>query len=279
MKKLYIDIGGTHLRSEIDTPSGTICENLSSQTQGLLSYIDKKIKEHPEISFIGVSYAGQISDGVILSAPNICIDEKEISKTVKLRYNKCLVIDNDLNCALIAEAKHCKTGNLAVLYVGTGMGAAVLDNARLLRGSDNLSYEIGHIPYRKAPFVCGCGRDNCVELFASGSGISKWLQYYGSERASDLQGFKDSHIEYEKKISQQFDDALLHAAGTLITIANPDTLVLGGGIIKENPYLIDVLKRGLERYALKASLDKLVIKISSLENAPLLGTKLLEKYI
>ncbi len=279
MKKLYIDIGGTHLRSEIDTHSGIICENLSSQTQGLLSYIDKKIQEHPEIYFIGVSYAGQVSDGVILSAPNICVDEKDIKKTVKLRYNKCLEIDNDLNCALIAEAQYGKTSNLAVLYVGTGMGAAVMDNARLLRGSANLSYEIGHIPYRKAPFVCGCGRDNCIELFASGSGISKWLQYYGSERASDLQGFKDSHIEYEKKISQEFEEALLHAAGTLITVANPDTLVLGGGIIKENPYLLDVLNTGLEKYALKASLDKLAIKISSLENASLLGAKLLEKYI
>lgn len=277
MKKLYIDIGGTHLRSELVVGSEFIEETVSSQTQGLLSYIDNMVQQHPDIDFIGISYAGQVHEGSILSAPNVTMDETNIKEVVLSRYGIQLEIDNDLNCAAMAEAQYWQSSSVAALYVGTGIGAAVIDEGRLVRGSQNLSFEIGHIPYRTAPFLCGCGRDNCVELFASGSGMGKWLQYYGSEQCINLEQFKNSHIEHEHLIATEFETALLHAAGTLVTLANPEFLVLGGGIVEKNPYLIDYLKEHLPLCTLAPTLKALRIELSQLKNGPLLGAKLLEE--
>ncbi|MDD5211610.1 MAG: ROK family protein [Sulfuricurvum sp.] len=277
MTKLYIDIGGTYLRSELVVGANLIKETVSSQAQGLLSYINHMVLKHPDIDFIGISYAGQVYDGRILFAPNINVDETNIKETVLSRYGKRLEIDNDLNCAVMAEAQYWQSSSVAALYVGTGIGAAVIDTGSLVRGSRNLSFEIGHIPYRSAPFLCGCGRDNCIELFASGSGMGKWLHHYGSDQCINLEQLKNSKIEHEQFVATEFEIALLHAAGTLVTLANPEFLVLGGGIVEKNPYLLGYLKKYLQLYALAPSLKTLRIELSQLKNGPLLGTKLLEE--
>lgn len=278
MKKLIIDMGGTHLRSEVWCGTEVIRETLSSQEVGLLSYIDHMMCLHPEVTFIGISYAGQVENGVILSSPNLIIDEPAIQETVQSRYGVVLKIDNDLNCAIRAEAAYWQSENIAALYIGTGIGAAVIDKGRLVQGSRNMAFEIGHIPYQASPLLCGCGRSNCLELFVSGSGMGKWLKHYGSEQHPNLQRFNNSPSETERTIASQFEEGLLYAAGILVTLANPDILVLGGGVITENPYLIPFLEENLKNYALNPSLQGLRIEISVLENAPLIGAKLLEDY-
>lgn len=276
MKKLFIDIGGTHMRSEIVSEEDTAGDMVSSQEVGLLSYIDKQVKLHPDISFIGISYAGQVNNGVITASPNINIDEYEIASVVKSRYGIPLVIDNDLNCAVRAESAYWQSDNIAALFVGTGIGAAVIDHGVLVKGSRNMAYEIGHIPYQEAPFLCGCGRSNCIELFASGSGMGKWLKHCGSNHDPDLNRLKNSDIEEERLIASRFEEAFLHTAGVLVTLANPEILVLGGGVIEQNPYLGTLLEEKLKRYALSASLEGLRVEMSVLKNAPLEGSKLLE---
>lgn len=276
MKKLFIDIGGTRLRSELIGEEGIIRDTFSSHEIGLLCYIDRQMALHPQIGFIGISYAGQVNNGVITAAPNINIDEYEIAAAVKSRYAIPLVIDNDLNCTVRAEAEYWKVQNIAALFVGTGIGAAVIDGGKLMRGSRNMAYEIGHIPFRESPLLCGCGRSNCIELYTSGSGMEKWLKYYGSDRQSDLKQLKESTNENERRIAVQFEEAFLHAAGVLVTLANPEIVVLGGGVIEQNPYLGTLLREKIKDYALAPSLQGLRIEISVLENAPLMGAKLLE---
>jgi glucokinase len=146
----------------------------------------------------------------------------------------------------------------------------------VVRGSRNISFEIGHIPYKEAPFRCGCGRDNCLELYASGSGLKKWMEHYGLFGEPDLEELKHSGNAASRIIAEAFDEALLHAAGVLITLANPEIMVLGGGVIGHNRYLDTLLRERLPSYTLKNSLEPLRIERSVLENAPLEGAKLLE---
>jgi len=275
VKKLFIDIGGTHLRSEIESEEGILSDSVSSHEIGLLAYIDTQMVLHPQIDFIGISYAGQVNNGVIEASPNINIDQYDIVATIKSCYGIRSCIDNDLNCAVRAEASYWKSGSIAALFVGTGIGAAVIDEGRLVRGSRNMAFEIGHIPYRESPLHCGCGRSNCIELYASGSGMAKWLKYYDSDKQPDLHSLKESDSN-EHSIAAQFEEALLHAAGVLITLANPEILVLGGGVIDQNPYLVTLLREKLKEYALTPALEGVRIEMSVLENAPLAGAKLLE---
>lgn len=276
VKKLFIDIGGTHLRSEVCSGSDVVSESVRSQDIGLLSYIDRVMHQYPDIDFIGISYAGQVNKGVLVASPNINIDEYDIVSAVNSRYGIPLKIDNDLNCAIRAEAAYWKADNIAALFVGTGIGAAVIDQGKLVSGSRNMAFEIGHVPYRETPLLCGCGRSNCLELYASGSGISKWLTLYGRDLHPNLEQLKNSLVTDERSVAAEFERAVLHAAGILVTLANPDILVLGGGIVEQNPYLVSLVRENLKEYALKPSLKTLQIEKSVLENAPLSGAKLLE---
>lgn len=276
MKKLFIDIGGTHLRSEVWSESDVISECIGSQEFGLLSYIDRVMQQHPDISFIGISYAGQVEEGVLVASPNINIDEYDIVSAVKSRYGVTLKIDNDLNCAIRAEAAYWKSDSIAALFIGTGIGAAVIDQGKLIRGSRNMAFEIGHIPYRETPLLCGCGRSNCIELYGSGSGMNKWLTLYGSDQHPNLQLLKGSELKEERSVAVEFEQAILYSAGILVTLANPEILILGGGIVEQNPYLVSFIRENLNDYALNPSLKTLQIEMSVLANAPLSGAKLLE---
>lgn len=276
--KLFIDVGGTNLRSEIHTASEILREEVSSQENDLIDVIESKISEYPSLSFIGVSFAGQIDNGEILSAPNLSIKEHKIKEYFESKHKIRLEIDNDLNCAVRAEAEYFKSDSVLALYVGTGIGSAFIDNGKLVRGSNNQAFEVGHIPYKKAPFLCGCGKDNCVELFASASGMKKWMEYYHMPKLflSELENADDIK---RRDMSTGFKDALLFTTATLITLANPSIFVLGGGVIKRNPYLLEFLKNNLENHAFANSLNNVEIVLSELENGAMEGVKLLEEDI
>ena len=279
--KLFIDIGGTHLRSEIHGLKDIVYEKLPSSDHDLIHFIEKCLTSYPDICFIGISYAGQVYNGEILSSPNITVSETKIKDHFESRYPLRLEIDNDLNCAVMAEAESLREENIAALYVGTGLGSAVIDQGKLIRGYRNQAFELGHIPYREAPFLCGCGKNNCIELFASGSAIKKWVAHYAPEYESifaskvTLENLKNSQDE---KILPMFEEALVYSAAIVITLFNPEVLVLGGGIMLSNTYLKEIITRNIDKYALSEALKDVKICISTIDDAPLQGALLLKDY-
>lgn len=273
---LAIDAGGTHLRAEIWDQNKLIASLYKKTSEvGLCEWLRLILKNHKGIQTIGVSYAGQVKNGLIISSPNINIDEYEIKKIIESEFEVSLKIENDLTCAVLAEADIYKSKNISALYVGTGLGLGAIDSGEVIRGIDNMAAEIGHIPYKDAPFVCGCGRSNCIELFASGSGVKKWIDFYNLKCEAKLEDLKKSE---NKEIVAMFEDALVHAVGVTITLFNPEVLVLGGGIVKSNPYLKDIITKNVNSYALPQALNSLTLEITSLENAALKGALLLKDY-
>ncbi|BAF72223.1 ROK family protein [Sulfurovum sp. NBC37-1] len=272
MSKLYIDIGGTYLRSELLKNGKTFKEKVSSRGISLSEYLEQKLGAYPDIAEIGISFAGQVDHGKIVSSPNIAVKEYDIKKYIEKKYPVSLKIDNDLNCAMLAEKEDIKRKNMALLYIGTGMGSAVLEQGEIVRGERNLAYEIGHVPFKKAPFRCGCGKDNCLELFSSGSGLKKWYTYYGLPQMT-LEELRKSKDKYAKKIYQNFQEGLFRAAATLVTLANPKVLVLGGGVVSANHFLKEKVEKKIGKYALASNLEGLEIKLSQLKNASIEGAK------
>lgn len=274
--KLYIDVGGTNLRSELHSQNEIVCEDISSQESDLIDFIEEKLRGYPSISFIGISFAGQIYKGEILSAPNLRIKEPKIKEYFESKYKLTLEIDNDLNCAVRAEAHYLRTDSVLALYVGTGLGSAYMDNGQVVRGVKNQAFEVGHIPYKKTIMTCGCGKRNCLELYASASGLNKWMHYYNIPKLSLLE-LENSFDTQSREIAFAFKEALLFGVATLITLTNPKILVLGGGVIKHNPYLLEWLKESLQGEAFSASLSEVTLVISELQNGAISGAKLLEE--
>ena len=275
--KLGIDIGGTYLRYELRVDEKTVEKSsLKSEQTGLCSFLEMILKKEKKIATIFISYAGQIKEGVILTAPNIKIDKHDIKTYIEAKYGVKLFIENDLNCAVLAEARGYNTQNICAIYMGTGLGLGVISSAGLLQGNDNIATELGHIPYKNTPFTCNCGKQNCIELFCSGSGLLRWKKEYKVNSKLTLEQLHQSEHEKAQEIYNEFIEAFLHAVGTAITLFNPKVLVLGGGLIMNNRYLDKVVKEKIGAYAMPLALQNIEIAISKLEDASLEGAFLLK---
>jgi glucokinase len=255
---LYIDFGGTHFKYCFDSDEVIVLE---SNKVDLIEFIEAQINLKKELQNIAISFAGQVRDGVILNAPNIDLKELYIKRYIEEKYNINVVVENDLNAATIYEYSLYKGINsMAVLYVGTGFGCGIIIGGKVLYGKDNFAGEIGHIPYRKATTVCGCGRDDCLELSVSGNA---------------LRGLKLNEVD--EKTKQIFLDGLVHAFFTILNILNCEVYVFGGSVIQNNVWLLDFLVEEYKKSSFYNLRGALKIAISDSKYGNIEGLKLLIK--
>jgi predicted NBD/HSP70 family sugar kinase len=272
VSRLAIDAGGTWLRYELSGEEEA-CGKIPSHSMGLGAFIASMVENHGDIDAVAISFAGQVHEGVIISSPNLPVDEPEIEAFAMARYGIKLRIENDLNCAALAESVYWNETSLAAIYAGTGLGSGIIEKGEILHGWRSLAGEIGHVPYKKAPFRCGCGKDNCYELYTSGSGLQKWMAHEGCSGTPDLARLRlDPKC---RRIAEMFDEALTSATATVVTLLNPKIVVFGGGVIAENPDVVQKVRERIGEYALAASCEDLRIEMSGIENASLEGAKLL----
>lgn len=268
---LVIDAGGTYLRYAYVKEELDVVHQLETSAVTLYELIELELAVGPDIETVCISYAGQVRDGVILSAPNRHGDVGDIKNYFESRYKVKLFIQNDLNCAALAEAQAHKSRELCAVYIGTGIGLGVISGGELIQGVSNTAGELGHIPYKKAPFRCGCGRENCLELFVSGTALKRWKKHYNLDADLSLEDLQKSSQADAQMIYKEFIEAYLYALGSVVTLFNPKELVLGGGVIEANNWLHPFAKQHLEEYSLQNSLEECSLERSQLKNAPLLG--------
>ncbi|QOG11464.1 ROK family protein [Arcobacter sp. FWKO B] len=255
---LFIDFGGTNFRYCFD--DGEIKVLKSKETE-LVSFIETQIVLKRDIKKIYISFAGQVKDGKILSAPNIKIQTFDLKHYIKEKYDIDIFIENDLNCAAIYEySKYQNAKILALFYIGTGFGSAFMINGKLLSGKDNIAGEIGHIPYKKKDLGCKCGRNDCLELSVSG-------KVFG-ERT-----FENSPTSTQ----EDFLDGLKFAFHTVLNLFDPDVFVLGGSVVKNNPFIIDFLKKEYNDSSFKGIRSDLQIFLSDINDANIEGLKIISK--
>ncbi len=273
-----MDVGGTHIRCRIFDVRGDVVatEQMRTRETGLIEAIERIVEKYG-VRRVGISFAGQVHEGVILSAPNIRVDEPKIQAYFMQKHGIELRIENDLKCAALAEYDDwgCET-TLVAASIGTGFGSGIIERGRLFRGVKNLAGEIGHAPYKYSEIPCGCGNHYCIEASCSGSALQRWIEHYrlpvGENILHDLKEMDDPRA---RQILENFHEGMLFAVGSLISIVNPELLVLGGGVVQKNPYLVEMVRERIGAYALPASVEEAKIVMSRLDDAPLRGAELL----
>ncbi len=246
--KLLIDYGGTYIRYELN---GSY-KKIESKNINIVQFIEDKIKQFP-IKTVGISFAGQVDDGIMRSAPNIAVPKNfNIKKYFKELYGIDVFIENDLKCAAVAESIYFKCNYIATVYVGTGIGAGFVEK-KLIRGYKNLAGELGHIPYKETRFTCGCGKNNCLELTCSGKALS-------------IRNLKN--ISDDENFRLEFNNALNYAIEVVSILLNPKIIVLGGGVIEHNRVKIEPKL---------PNFTDVELEISRIKDAPMEGLKFLMK--
>ncbi|MDO4332147.1 MAG: ROK family protein [Eubacteriales bacterium] len=157
-----------------------------------------------------------------------------------------VAIDNDVRSATTAEWKLGRgksSRNFIYLNVGTGLAAGFVVNGMILRGANNNSGEVGHMVVDiQNPYECICGRLGCAENMVSGSGFAKQARFYdlqevlledrpNSADTPKLFELADAGEERAVAITEYAADTLAAVIMNLVRVSDPDTVILGGGVV------------------------------------------------
>ncbi len=183
-----LDIGGSKLASGVVSKDGRLLRSdvvtmprnaESAETFELIRRSIERLRcDFPGIQAIGVGVAGAVDwpSGYIRWAPNSGYRDFPLKDMLLDLTGLPTVVDNDANAAAWAEMSvGAGRGydNLAVLTVGTGIGAGLVLDRRMYRGGTGLAGEFGHIIVDPDGAECGCGSTGCLEAMASGGALGR----------------------------------------------------------------------------------------------------------
>lgn len=261
MKILAIDIGGTAMKyGLVDDGNSVIAFNeIDSNAKLGGKYILKNILNiadgfKGEFEAIGISTAGQVDSesGEILYAndnfPGYM--DIELVKTLKEKYSVPVAIDNDVNCAAVAEA-HFGAGkgcdNFLLLTYGTGIGGGIWLEGKLYSGADFSAGEVGYIVTHAGGRLCANGIRGCYEAYASTSALVSDVKEKIGKELNGRQIFAAENFGNPviKAVVDNWIDEIVTGLISLIFSFNPSLIILGGGIMNEK-YIADEVSRKIK---------------------------------
>ena len=207
------------------------------------------------------------SPGVIHPASGIIVDRTpnvRLTPDFPMRdrlerlLNRRVVIDNDANCAALAEheAGAAKGARVSItVTVGTGVGSGIVVGGRIVQGAFGGAGEIGHVPVGSEGPPCRCGVEGCAEPMASGAGLLARAREAGLEMESARAVFESSDPRAAGLVERMIDH-LARILGAATQVLNPDVIVVGGGVAQAGEKLFVPLRSALERYTLASHRER-----------------------
>ena len=270
---LGVDMGGTKMYGALSDLGGNILDEVNighhgtsgedsfNQLAGMIDILLASPRvEGRRVRGIGVGAPGVTlhKEGIVTWAYTLHWDKYPLKAKLAARYNMPITVDNDVNLAALGElwfGAGQNTQDMILIAIGTGIGAGVIINGALYRGSKEASGEIGNmIPGRE--FLGKNYLDfGALESVASGTGIAR--------RARSLLKDQRGTVELENLTAEDVFDAARQKQGwawiiidetvdyltiaitNLVASFDPDLIVLGGGVSRSADLLIDPIMRRL----------------------------------
>ena len=178
-----------------------------------------------------------------------------------------VTVDNDANCAAVAEARFgVAVGHADALLVtlGTGIGGGIIAGGRLVRGAHGLAGEPGHMVVVPGGEACPCGRRGCWERYASGSGLALLgRSAVLADRAPDLlalagraDAVRGEHVVAAASAGHPGGSAVMGEFGrwvalglaNLVNLLDPAVIVLGGGLVDAGDVLLTPVESAFDEF-------------------------------
>ncbi len=274
MKKysIGIDLGGTKiLIGLVEKESGKVVSHIKKKTkkekgpenivrkmvEGVEELLEESGKSFTEISSIGIGSAGQIDrkNGIIIGAPNLDCYNLNLKEILQNKFNIPVFVANDVEVATIGEQKFgagkgCT--DFVCVFVGTGIGSAIVKNGHIIYGATGTAGELGHIIVDLNGRPCACGAHGCLEAYASRSAIETRIEgalkkgrksciseYLEEGKAITSSMIRKSIEREDELVTQCVSEASEYLSGGLasvINLINPELIILGGGLIEAVDY-------------------------------------------
>ncbi|MDX8455928.1 ROK family protein [Mesorhizobium sp. VK9D] len=238
-----IDIGGTHLRAALISASGEIVRRVSDKSapdpELVLGRIADMVRrlDGPEVAAVGVGIPGRVDAKrrAVLSGGYVDLASVALAPRLESMAGKPVVVDNDCNMALVAEmalGAAMGHGNVVMFTIGTGIGGAVAEMGKIVRGSATAG-QLGHIGVDPHGEVCKCGRRGCVETTSSGTALGRHMARAGlgaDVTVEQLLARAAAGDVVAREILDAWARPLRAAIDTAVAMFSPDLVLLGGGL-------------------------------------------------
>lgn len=278
---LGIDIGGTSTTYGLVSPEGGIIACGNIPTTGYRTFTDfiqalyRSVQElmaseglaSESVSAIGVgapcvnSEAGEIQGAVNLPWPSPLPLVKELKEV----FHRPAAAENDANAAALGEMYYGAgkgLDNFIMITLGTGVGAAVVCDGRLLRGKNGLAGELGHCRIVRGPEArrCNCGRYGCLDAYLTARGIPATARELldKSSEPSILRGIDTLDAKQIGDAAAAGDPIALEtmrktgeilgeACAEFTCFSSPKAFIFFGGIARSYPYFEKAMRESFRK--------------------------------
>jgi fructokinase len=275
-------LGGTKTESILLDPKGRSVHrerrptprNADSQDEysGILNHVvsmveDTLTKAKGGVSCtVGIGIPGTIDPltALVQNANTTSLIGKPFQNDLETALERPLALENDANCFTLAEALDGAGKGHALVFgviMGTGCGGGLSIDGRIHGGRHRIAGEWGHFCVEPQGVPCYCGNLGCVETKISGGGVEK--NYYNTfghrlTMKQITQGYRDGDNPC-RVVFEQFLEDYGRCLGGLVSILDPDAVVLGGGLSNiDELYTIGLEK--VRRYAFHAHIQTPILK-------------------
>jgi fructokinase len=254
--KLGIDLGGTKIeiialdnagntlhRQRTATPKNNYKEILES-ISSLVESTEAKLQQTGTLGICtpgAISPAGSPNSGLLRNSNSVCLNGKPFKQDLEKSLDREVAIANDANCFALSEAVDGAAKGSKVVFgviVGTGTGAGIVIDGKVLTGTNAIAGEWGHNPLpwpnddERPGLPCYCGKHGCIETLLSGTGLAqnfKLLHQKSLTAEQIVKGVEQGDEECEQAM-QTYEDQMARGLSHVINILDPDVIVLGGGM-------------------------------------------------
>ncbi len=242
-----VDIGGTKILAATVDETGSVLEQIAVATPHSVELVQAAVVQsvrtlltRHEAHDLGVAAAGLVDHhtGRVRFAPHISWRDEPIRDNLAhaLRGDgiTSVTLENDANAALCAEWRFGAArgrDHVLLVTVGTGIGGALMSSGQIMRGTNGMAGEFGHMQYAPDGRPCQCGLRGCWEQYASGRALSMQMQSGGVLLTGQaiLRAANDGDPEAQRAFFM-VGQALGLGLADLIAALDPELILIGGGV-------------------------------------------------
>lgn len=276
MGKYYgIDIGGTAVKIGL-FQDGTLLKKWEIPTdtgsggRNIIPDIAASLPQRVDGAAMGVPGA-VLADGTVNRCINlgwgVCHPAREFTALTGIPCQVC----NDANAAALGEQWQgggAGFDTVALVTLGTGVGAGIVTHGRLWAGAHGSAGELGHLcvdPQETTP--CSCGNFGCLEQYCSAPGLTRLAAQAGLGNISpkELFALAQQGNPAAGQVTAHACDILGRGIAALGSLLDPDVILLGGGVSQAGEPLRAAVESAFQKYVFHASRD-IQIRLATLGN-------------
>lgn len=239
IEAIALDAGGREVfRERVVTPRGDYEGTLEA-----VADLVRRAEARVGSCSVGIGMPGVISpaSGLVKNANSTWLNGRPLSEDLCRRLARQVRLANDANCFALSEATDGAAAGAESVFgviLGTGVGGGLVVGGRVVTGANAIAGEWGHNPLpwpaadeRPGP-ECYCGRRGCIETFLSGPGLTRdHLERTGTtlDAATIVSAAAEGDAAAQTSL-ERYEHRLARGLASIINVADPDVLVLGGGL-------------------------------------------------